>query len=356
MEKIFNSLLFMSEKRLLIITQKIDINDPVLGFFHNWIYEFAKNFSGIVAICLERGDYDLLGNVKVLSLGKEKQKSRLKYLILFYKYIWQERKNYDFVFVHMNQEYILLSGLIWKILGKKIYMWRNHYSGNLLTDIVSIFCNGIFCTSKYSYTAKYRKTILMPVGVNTNFFKLIPYIKRKPKSVLFLGRIAPSKNVGVFVEVLGMLRNKNILFSADIYGDALPKDEDYFRKLKKRANELHLNDVLTFNIGVPNTQTPEIYNAHDIFVNLSPSGMYDKTIFEAMNCGCFTLVSNDNLQGKIDGGMILKSREINEVFQKLSNALSLSDQERCGLIERSRNYAQTQSLYELIQSLKTNIK
>ena len=90
MEKIFNSLLFMSEKRLLIITQKIDINDPVLGFFHNWIYEFAKNFSGIVAICLERGDYDLLGNVKVLSLGKEKQKSRLKYLILFYKYIWQE--------------------------------------------------------------------------------------------------------------------------------------------------------------------------------------------------------------------------------------------------------------------------
>lgn len=28
--------------KLLIITQKIDINDPILGFFHKWIEEFAK--------------------------------------------------------------------------------------------------------------------------------------------------------------------------------------------------------------------------------------------------------------------------------------------------------------------------
>ena len=30
------------KKNILIITQKVDINDPVLGFFHQWIVEFSK--------------------------------------------------------------------------------------------------------------------------------------------------------------------------------------------------------------------------------------------------------------------------------------------------------------------------
>jgi hypothetical protein len=28
-------------------------------------------------------------------------------------------------FVHMNQEYVLLGGLIWKLLGKKLVLWRH---------------------------------------------------------------------------------------------------------------------------------------------------------------------------------------------------------------------------------------
>ena len=29
---------------LLLITQKIDKDDPILGFFHRWVEEFAKHF------------------------------------------------------------------------------------------------------------------------------------------------------------------------------------------------------------------------------------------------------------------------------------------------------------------------
>ena len=88
--------------KLLIITQKVDINDDVLGFFHRWLEEFAKHCEKITVICLEMGEYKLPENVKVLSLGKEDRVSKLKYIWRFYKYIWQEQKNYDKVFVHMN--------------------------------------------------------------------------------------------------------------------------------------------------------------------------------------------------------------------------------------------------------------
>src|SRR3954464_15352498 len=97
--------------RLLIFTQKVDRYDPVLGFFYPWLEEFSKRFESIVVVCLEKGEHTLPSNVKVLSLGKEDGVSKYIYLKNFYKYIWNERNNYDKVFVHMNQEYVLLGGL-----------------------------------------------------------------------------------------------------------------------------------------------------------------------------------------------------------------------------------------------------
>jgi len=57
--------------KLLIITQKVDMNDDVLGFMHGWINEFAKHCEKITVICLQKGEHELSDNVKVLSLGKE---------------------------------------------------------------------------------------------------------------------------------------------------------------------------------------------------------------------------------------------------------------------------------------------
>ena len=146
--------------RLLIVTQKVDINDPTLGFFHCWVEEFAKHFETITVICLQKGEYNLPENVRIISLGKEKltanshQSSafsyklsalrKVKYILKFYKYIIRERKNYDSVFVHMNQEYILLGGIFWRLFGKKIYMWRNHHAGSFLTDVATTFCEKVF--------------------------------------------------------------------------------------------------------------------------------------------------------------------------------------------------------------------
>ena len=70
--------------KLLIITQKVDINDPVLGFFHRWLEEFAKHYEFVTVICLEKGEHRLPENVKVLSLGKEKLKiENSKFLFLY---------------------------------------------------------------------------------------------------------------------------------------------------------------------------------------------------------------------------------------------------------------------------------
>ena len=70
--------------KLLIITQKVDVNDDVLGFFVEWIRKLADKAEQVSVICLFKGEYDLPDNVKIFSLEKEEGASKMKYLKRFY--------------------------------------------------------------------------------------------------------------------------------------------------------------------------------------------------------------------------------------------------------------------------------
>lgn len=281
--------------KILIVTQAVDTEDQALGFFVRWIEEFKKHFKRVEVICLKEGEHASLTNVSVHSLGKERRAaSQIVYAFRFLALAWKLRNDYDAVFVHMNQEYILIAGWLWKLLGKRVYMWRNHYAGSWRTNIAAAFCDKIFCTSKHSYTAKYKNTVLMPVGIDTERFTQDTHTLRKPKSILFLSRIAPSKRPEMLVDALAMLARDGISFTADIYGSPLPRDEEYWENLKKKINSLGIGNYVTCYPGPLNYQSPDIFRSHEIFVNASPSGMLDKTIFEAAASGCLVLASSDD--------------------------------------------------------------
>jgi glycosyltransferase involved in cell wall biosynthesis len=276
--------------RLLITTQAVNLDDPVLGFFHGWIGEFSKRAESISVICLKEGRHSLPANVSVLSLGKESGASRATYLFRFYRNIWRLRGTYDAVFVHMNPEYVVLGGLLWRLMGKRVYLWRNHWSSGILTDLAVALSHTTFCTSKSSYIARYTKNILMPVGIATDAFT--PSDTPRPRSILSLGRIAPSKNIHVMLAALKILEEKGIEFTASIYGDALEKDGRYLAAQKNYVAHEGLSDRVSFFPGVSNRETPALYASHQIFVNASASGMFDKTIFEALSCGALSIASS----------------------------------------------------------------
>lgn len=337
--------------KLLIITQKVDSEDPVLGFFHKWIEVLYRHTAKTTVICLYKGKSSLPPGVNLFSLGKESVKSRLKYVFNFYKYILKNWHGYDTVFVHMNQEYVLLAGFLWRLAGKKVFMWRNHHSGGLLTDICSLFCNKIFCTSRFSYTTKYKKTIIMPVGVDTDNFKFDQSIVRTEHSLLFLGRIAPIKNVDLFVAAVAKLRDAGYKITASIYGNPLPADQDYYDSIKEQIKTSSLEKIVTLNPGIPHDQTAAVYNRHEIFVNLSTSGMYDKTIFEAMACSCLVLASNENLRGNIGEEFIFKYKDLPDLFSKLKHILDLERAEKENSTKKLLDFARENNLDRLCDRL-----
>ena len=323
--------------RLLICTQAADQDDPALGFFHEWIAGLAKQFESVEVVCLKEGRHALPANVSVHSLGKSAQGRpasgwerflfRMRYSFRFLHLIIHLRRAYDVVFVHQNEEYALLSGWLWRLLGKKVFMWRNHYAGSFSTAIAAAFCDTIFCTSVHSYTARYKKTVIMPIGVDTRLFSSAN-AARAPGSILFLGRMAPSKRPDVLVEALGLLAAQKVPFTATLCGPVLAKDEPYLAALKKRAEALALSDRLVFREGIPHAKTPALYISHEIFVNLSASGMYDKTLFEAAASGCLVVALSRDFTQNVDTRLVPEDESAQALAKTLKGILAMPAQER----------------------------
>lgn len=324
--------------KLLILTQKMDRDDPILGFFHNWVLKLSERFESIIVICLQKGNFDLPDNVAVFSLGKENGGNRIKYVWNFYKDILKFRNQYDSVFVHMNQEYILLGGLFWKIFGRRVYLWRNHPKGSIFTKISVWLSDKVFCTSRFAFVAKYRKTSIMPAGIDIDQFRNSNPEARNPKSILFLGRISPIKKPDLLIEALKVLHNKQINFTCDFYGDSLPRDKAFYESLKNKVSGSGLGKIISFYKGVPNYKTPKIYNEHEIFINLTPTGSFDKTILEAAACGCLPIVANKSLSGEIDERLILKEETPEEIAKTINFWLNMDKGDKINVSRKLQKY------------------
>ena len=282
--------------KLLICTQKVDINDPILGFFHRWLEEFAKRCEKLTIICLEKGEYNLPENVRVFSLGKDAGVSKLKYFLRFYKYIWKFRREYDNVFVHMNPEYVVLGGWLWKILKKEINFWYVHRQVNLKLRVADIFADKIFTVSPESFKLKSKKVNFVGHGIDTEFFKCENRQKNTNVfKIISVGRITRIKNLDVLIRAVGMLSSdiqKKI--SVDIVGGPVTdEDKDYLHELENSVKIERLEEVVRFTGPVLHHEMVNLYCQSDLLINLCPTGGADKVVLEAMSCGRLVLVSNE---------------------------------------------------------------
>ncbi|MBI4812387.1 glycosyltransferase family 4 protein [Candidatus Falkowbacteria bacterium] len=334
--------------KLLITTQKVDINDDVLGFFYGWIAEFAKHCEGVTVICLYGGEYNLPPNVKVLSLGKEKNCQlsivncqlfkKLKYIFNFYRYIWQERKNYDAVFAHMNSEYVALGGILWRFWAKKVSLWNNHAIGNLATWIAVKLAHITFYTSPFSFNSKISgsKGKIMPAGIDTNIFKKEETAGKIKNSLLFLGRISPIKRADVLIKTIKTLDEKGADFVLNVVGEPAERDKDYYEGIKKIAEEMEKRGKIKFFGKVKNYETPAHYNKNEIFINLTNSGSLDKTILEAMACESLVLISNESFRGILPPELMFKENDNEDLKIKLMSLLKIGETEKRELGKKLR--------------------
>lgn len=316
--------------KLLIITQKVDQNDQLLGFFIDWLRRLAGKFNKVTVICLERGDFDLPENIEVISLGKEKGLSKIRQLVKFYKLIYQLRDRYQAVFVHMNPIWAALGGLVWRFLDKKIILWYTHKSVTWKLKIAEKFADVILTASKESFRLPSKKVIITGHGIDTELFRS-PLNRQHSDGILkilSIGRISPVKNYECLIDAAKILRNKQINFEVTMIGETvLPSDENYRRKLEAKISQLDLGNFFSFLGKINHQGLVEYYQSHDIFVHLSRTGSLDKTILEAMASGMTVLSSNDASKAFLPPELIFDDHKPEELADKIVKLSEINDLE-----------------------------
>ncbi|MGA9348265.1 MAG: hypothetical protein WBW48_05605 [Anaerolineae bacterium] len=73
----------MSRLRVLMITQKVDLDDDILGLTHAWVNKLAERVGRLYVLALAVGRHSLRDNVELFSMGKERGNSRLERLVNF---------------------------------------------------------------------------------------------------------------------------------------------------------------------------------------------------------------------------------------------------------------------------------
>lgn len=339
--------------RLLVITQAVDSDDLALGFFVRWLQELAEHTEQVEVICLKKGEYELPPNVRVYSLGKERGVSRIAYILNFYRYI--SSLSYDTVFVHMNEEYVLMGGLFWWLGWTKVVLWRNHKTGSWLTRLAAALSTTVCYTSPEAFIAQYKNAVRMPIGIDTDFFApLSPAATPAPKdSVLFLGRLDPVKKAERFIEALAGVSTP---LHADMYGSSTEADSAYVRQITDLAQPLIQKGVLTMRGGIPYKQTRDLYRRHAIYVNLTPSGSFDKTIGEAAAAGCVVVCANRAMGQAVSPALMVQGDDTKDIARGISAALGLSPDERVAETRRLRAYIEEHhSLRALIEKLEREL-
>jgi mannosyltransferase len=189
----------------------------------------------------------------------------------------------------MNPEYLVLAGVLWRLWHKHVGLWYNHASHTLRLRIALRLAHVVFHTSPFSASAGTKKSHLMPAGIDTDVFAPSKDTRR-PFSVYYQGRIAPSKRVEVLCEAVKRLRAGGIPATATIIG---PEDPSYGKLLHEEFADLVREQSVVFVGPKRNDETPALFSRHAVSVNLASRGGLDKSVLESCACETPALASSD---------------------------------------------------------------
>ncbi len=338
--------------KLLICTQKVDSNDPVLGFFHRWIEEFATNYEKVTVVCLYKGEYSLPQNVEVISLGKERGVPKIEYLIQFYRSILLYRKDYTHVFVHMNPVYVVLGGIMWRLLGKRISLWYTHKSVDTKLRIAEKLVHHIFTASAESFRLPSKKVVITGHAIDVGAYASVAHEQSARLRLSVIGRISPAKRIDVFIRTIAELKKRGVDVVGTIVGDVgTPEDAPYLGAMKRLSQELSCSENVQFVGAVSHQKIVHYLEQTDIFLHTSETGSMDKSVLEAFACGVTVLSSSEAFEDVLmPYALSLKEMSPSHIAQKVEAITVLPEDKRDSIKIFLREYVQKE------HGLKATIK
>ncbi len=280
--------------KLLIVTQVVDSEHPALGFFTRWIEEFARQCDSVEVLCLARGAYHFPPSVRVASLGKDEGKPKAVWLWRLWRESVRRRHAYDAVLVHMNPEYVVYAGLLWRLLGKRVVLWYTHKSVSRALRFAARVVHAIATASPESLRLQTPKKCVVGHGIDTRALTpLPPRPAAPPFSLIAVGRVAPVKRYEFLLRVCALLTARYPLHLTIVGGPLTREDAAYEEELRARIGALGLQERVTLLGAVSPAEAHRRIGESHVMLHASDTGSLDKVVLEAMARGVPVVSSNE---------------------------------------------------------------
>ncbi len=330
--------------KLLIITQKYDINDSNLGAFIYWWDRLAGKMEKIYILALEKKSDPTISNIEVISMGKEAGRGFFGKIFGFYYGLLKTIGKTDAILVHMIPKYVILAAPIALIYRKPIYLWYTGVAAHWQLKLAVKLCRRVFTAHEAAMRVDTSKRIITGHGIDVERFKIHDSRFKNDEliTILSVGRITPSKGHDLIINVISDLIKSRYDLKLKIIGGVIQDyHQQYLESLKKLASDLNIDEKVEFCGPVSSYKMPEYLGNSEILINAVPFGGLDKVVLEAMASGVIPLTSNsaflDVFPQEISQDLVFKTGDFEDLKNKLKNILDKKMYEDAGIRQELRD-------------------
>lgn len=294
---------------LLVFNLVTDVDDPILGFTSRWVDALARRVAHVDVITMRAGAVRTPANVTVHSVGKERGFGEMRRAIEFYRMLRGvlSSRRIDACFSHMMPLFSVMGAPLLRARRVPIVTWYTHRQLSTIVRMAYAVSSRVVTASADSWPYLRDKLTVVGHGIDTEVFCPVADRTSERALVVSVGRIAPIKNTHVMIEAARILRDRDRAVEWALVGAELERDRAYADGLRRTISASRLDGVVRMPGPAAHDRMVGWHREAALHLSLSPQGLFDKAVLEAMACGTPSLVAHhgyDELLG--DAGPLLR--------------------------------------------------
>ena len=201
----------------------------------------------------------------------------------------------DACFIHMTHRWGYRIAPYLRARGIPVLLWYAHGSTPIGLRLATLGVSRVVTSTPEGFRIDTPKKRVIGQAIDTEMFT-VPSDRAPAREIVTVGRVSRRKRSLLLIEAMAQLVRRPGFSDAQliIVGPELTSDDKAYRsEIEARIAELGIGPNVRLAGPMPQAHTAGLYRTAALHVNVSETGSMDKTVMEALSCGCPVLTSNE---------------------------------------------------------------